>query len=87
MGKTGGIISTSIEEATGMFETGYPYIGLSEKYYDNVASILESKVDGMNCTKGTHWGICRVPEKNCNEINLDFELCFTMNDYNFKIPL
>ena len=46
-----------------MFETGYPYIGLSEKYYDQVAELLERDIEGMECVKGVHWGICRVPEK------------------------
>ena len=45
-----------------IFETGYPYIGLSPQYYDKVADILERKYHNMNCTKGHHWGICRVKD-------------------------
>ena len=46
-----------------MFETGYPYIGLSEKYYDMVADILQRDIPEMVCEKGNHWGICRVEEQ------------------------
>ena len=36
----GEIISQSYDLTTVMFETGYPYIGLSENYYDKVANVL-----------------------------------------------
>ena len=75
------------DSAIGMFETGYPYIGLSEPYFDKIAQILERNVEGMNCTKGFHWGLCRVAEKQCENIKLDHELMFTINDYDFTIPL
>ena len=75
------------EKATAMFETGYPYIGLSESYYDKVAQILTKEVDGMECTKGFHWGICRVPETRCDRLNLDYNLTFKIGDYDFSIPL
>ena len=45
------IVSES-DQATVMFETGYPYIGLSEIYFDNVAELLESEVKDMECIKG-----------------------------------
>ena len=34
------IITDSYSDVTAIFETGYPYIGLSEEYYDQVAEIL-----------------------------------------------
>ena len=43
-----------------MFETGYPYIGLSNDSYDKVAEVLERDIQGMECTRGMHWGLCRV---------------------------
>lgn len=75
------------EKATAVFETGYPYIGLSESYYDKVAQILTKEVEGMECTKGFHWGICRVPEKRCDRLNLDYNLTFHIDNYHFTIPL
>ena len=50
------------------FETGYPYIGLSEKHYDAVADILKRSYDGMECAKGAHWGLCRVANQTCEEV-------------------
>ena len=45
------IVSES-DKATVMFETGYPYIGLSEPFYDKVAEILTVEINDMECTKG-----------------------------------
>jgi len=41
----------------------------------------------MNCTKGMHYGVCRVANKTCESLNLSQKLTFTMNDYDFTIPL
>ena len=70
-----------------MFETGYPYIGLSNDTFDKVAEILKTDIQGMNCTKGPHWGLCRVKEKKCEDLNLNHEIIVTMNEVEFKIPL
>lgn len=70
-----------------MFETGYPYIGLSNDTYEKVAHVLMRDVQGMECTEGPHWGICRVKEKTCEEVNLNYDIQITMNDVEFKIPL
>jgi len=70
-----------------MFDTGYPYIGLSNETYDKVASILERDVNGMECTTGPHWGVCRVKDKTCDQVNLDYEIKMTMHGYEFSIPL
>ena len=68
------------------YEIGYPFIGLSDRYFDEVEKIL-SGVRGMECMRGTHWGICRVPDRKCDEVDLDFELNFKINDNEFTIPL
>ena len=70
-----------------MFELGYPYIGLSEKFYDLISDALSSNVRDMDCAKGEHWGLCRVENKTCEKINLYQNLTFTMNDVRFDIPL
>ena len=70
-----------------MFEIGYPYIGLSNSTYEKVVKVLEEEVEGMNCTKGEHWGLCRVREKRCEDLKLDYEISATINDLEFKIPL
>ena len=70
-----------------MFEIGYPYIGLSNSTYEKVAQILEQEVEGMNCTQGQHWGLCRVKERKCEDLNLDYEISVTIEDFEFKIPL
>ena len=41
----------------------------------------------MNCTKGEHWGICRIPEQTCEALGLNQMLSFTMGDYEYQIPL
>ena len=69
------------------FATGYPHIGLSNDTFDKVARILEQDIRGMNCTKGMHWGICRVKGQSCNTLHLDYDIVVTMNEYEFSIPL
>ena len=75
------------ERMSVMFETGYPYIGLSNDTYDKVAEILRTDIPGMNCTKGMHWGLCRVKGKQCDQLDLNMEIVVTMNEVEFKIPL
>lgn len=41
----------------------------------------------MECTKGKHWGICRVKEETCGSLGLNQMLSFTIEDYEFHIPL
>jgi len=43
-----------------MFETGYPFIGMSERFYDRFANTVSRNVPNMDCAKGKHWGLCRV---------------------------
>ena len=69
-----------------MYDIGYPFIGLANRYYDEVERIL-SEVRGMECLRGQHWGICRVPDRKCDEIGLDQELSFKINNNDFTIPL
>jgi len=52
-----------------MFEIGYPFIGLNDRFYGTVSDILERQVSGLECKKGKHWGICRVPNTKCEDIN------------------
>ena len=70
-----------------MFETGYPYIGLSETYYDQVIDVLSNQVENIECTKGQHWGLCRVAETNCEHIGLDLDMKVKIDNYEFSIPL
>ena len=69
-----------------MFETGYPYIGMTQIYFDKFQAIIERSVPNMNCTKGEHFGICRVEDK-CENVNFSQELTLTIRDYDFTIPL
>ena len=41
----------------------------------------------MECTKGQHWGICRVKEQQCDQLKFNIDLGVTIQDYEFKIPL
>ena len=70
-----------------MFETAYPYIGLSNDTYEKVATILERDIEGMECIKGSHWGICRVKEQMCDQVNFEIDLTVIIQDYEFTIPL
>ena len=67
-------------------DIGYPFIGLANRYYDEVERVL-SEVRGMECLRGQHWGICRVPDRKCDEVGLDQELSFKINNNDFTIPL
>ena len=69
------------------FEIGYPYIGLSEQYYDRVASYLTQSNMNVNCTKGEHWGLCRVPDVECTDLPLNQALTVTIENQKFTIPL
>jgi len=71
-----------------VFETGYPYIGFSSRFYDQIAELLKQRVgEEMECTKGQHWGICRVANRTCDTLSLNYNLTFTINDVEFTIPL
>ena len=59
-----------------MFETGYPYIGMSERFFDNFASALYKNSNDFDCTKGKHWGLCRVVNRTCEDLNLNQLLKF-----------
>ena len=69
------------------FEIGYPYIGLSERYYDRLASYLMEGNMNVNCTKGEHWGLCRVPDTKCTELPLNQLIEVTIENHKFTIPL
>lgn len=71
------------------FEVGYPYIGMSSRFYDKIAETLNSNVRGMECENfdDEHWGVCRAKGKKCEQLNLEYQLLFTINDYEFSIPL
>jgi len=56
---------------TAQFETGYPYIGMSERFYDRFAQAVTRNVRGMECAKGKHWGLCRVANQTCDSLNLN----------------
>ena len=81
------IITDSYSDVTAVFETGYPYIGLSEEYYDQVAEILADQIPEIECTKGQHWGMCRVPEKQCSDIAFNTGIQIVIGEYEFLIPL
>ena len=70
-----------------MFEIGYPYIGLSNTYFNDISDILKQKVPEMECVNGKHWGLCRIPDKKCEDVYLLSKLTITMNEYEFTIPL
>jgi len=53
------------------FELGYPYIGMSEKFYDRFAAAITANVPDMECAKGEHWGLCRVANQTCDSLNLN----------------
>jgi hypothetical protein len=77
----GSEIISEYDLAPVIFESGYPFIGLSPQYYDKVANILERKYRNMNCTKGEHWGVCRVKDQTCEALGLSQMLSFTIGDY------
>ena len=81
------IITDSFSQVTAVFETGYPYIGLSEEYFDQVAEILQDEVQSIECKKGQHWGICRVPEQECSDISFNTDITMVIGEYEFSIPL
>ena len=70
-----------------VFETGYPYIGLSEEYFDQVAEILVAEVQNIECKKGQHWGICRLPERLCSDVSFKKDITMVIGDYEFLLPL
>ena len=70
-----------------MFELGYPYIGMSERFFDQLSSALRADINNVECTKGEHWGLCRVANKACDSLNLNQNLTFTMNGIEFSTPL
>ena len=81
------IITDSFSNVTAVFETGYPYIGLSEEYFDQVAEILVRDMPSVECKKGEHWGICRVPDLECSEIKFDTDIELAIGDRAFTMPL
>lgn len=67
----GSTILEKYDLAPVIFEVGYPFIGLGPEQYDKVAAILERKYHNMNCTKGEHWGVCRVKDQTCESLGLN----------------
>ena len=82
----GQTIVDEFDVAPVMFETGYPYIGMTKLYFDKFYSLISARVPYMNCTQGEHWGICRVEDK-CENVNFNQDIAFTIGDYDFIIPL
>ena len=76
---SGQTIIDKSDRATVMFETGYPYIGLSEEYFDKMSEILQMQNYAMNCEKGEHWGLCRAKANDCERLNLDYNLTIVIN--------
>ena len=56
----GQTIIQSIDLVSVMIELGYPYIGMSERFYDRMADALTGRNREVECDKGDHWGQCRV---------------------------
>lgn len=69
-----------------MFETGYPYIGMTQRFFDIFSVDIRQSVPNMDCEAGSHWGICRVKDK-CENVDLSQKLEFTIGDYDFTLPL
>ena len=70
-----------------MFETGYPYIGMTQAYFDKFSALVKRNNPGMDCAAGSHWGICRVPKTRCEQLKLGQDFKITMGDYDFTLPL
>ena len=83
----GNTIVDEYDLAQVMFETGYPYIGMTKVFFDKFATQIKRNVPEMDCTAGSHWGICRVPNTRCEQLNLKQDFKFTMRNYDFTIPL
>lgn len=81
-------IIEAFDRATVMFETGYPYIGLTEMYFDKISQYLIQSVSReMECRKGEHWGMCRIANRRCEDLSLNYNITIAMNDHEFTIPL
>ena len=54
------------------FEVGYPYIGMSQRFFDKISQMLTRNVRGMTCERHSdkQLGLCKVPDKTCEEVNL-----------------
>ena len=83
----GNTIVDEYDLAQVMFETGYPYIGMTKVFFDKFATQVKRNVPDMDCTAGSHWGICRVPNTRCEQLNLKQDFKFTMGNNDFTIPL
>ena len=83
----GNTIVDEYDLAQVMFETGYPYIGMTKVFFDKFATQVKRNVPDMDCTAGSHWGICRVPNTRCEQLNLKQDFKFTMRNNDFTIPL
>ena len=75
------------DRATAVFETGYPYIGFSETFFDKIAKVIMLENYSITCEKGEHWGLCRAQANSCDILKLDYNLTLVINDVDFIIPL
>ena len=80
-------IIESTDNATVMVETGYPYIGFSESYFDKITKILENENSRIECQKGEHYGLCMAKVDDCDILRLDYNLTIVINEVDFIIPL
>ena len=83
----GDTIVDEFDAAPVMFETGYPYIGMTRGYYDKFAASIKRNIPNIDCAAGTHWGICRVADTRCENLNLGRDLKFTIGNYDFTLPM
>ena len=65
-----------------MFETGYPYIGMTDRYFNIFTVMIRELIPQMDCEAGSHWGMCRIADK-CENIDLSQKLEFTIGKYDF----
>jgi len=52
-----------------MFETGYPYIGMTDRYFNIFTVMIRELYPQMDCEAGSHWGMCRIADK-CENVDL-----------------
>jgi len=64
------------------FDTGYPYIGLPDQVFDNLADLLEKQDENIDCDHG----FCSA-RKNCTDMKPLKDLVFTMGGSDFTIPM
>ena len=69
------------------FQTGYPYISLPAGPYRLFTRVLQHQYPAFACDRVPDYGVCRIRNVKCKELDISAKLTITVNNFDFTIPI